>query len=138
MFAVSAIRVRHQSVLAVDQHCMDSLAAHLQCSDLGDAAIRVQFTPVEFLEFVAMFRLGHSLITGIFAWRGTGVTCTLNVVLSSQWIDPATFAPKMASDQREITQALDIIHTTDMFGDSQCVIDGGFVCGSIHDGCLLD
>src|SRR5258706_13064966 len=117
---------------------MDALAAHFQGSHLGDAAIRVQFTPIEFLEFVAMFGLGHSLIAGIFTRRSTGVACALNVILSSERIDPASFTAKVACDQREIAQTLDVIHATDMFSDPKRVIDGCLVCSAVHDRSLLD
>src|SRR5258706_16215510 len=96
---------------------MDSLAAHFQGSHLGDAAIRIQFAAIKFLELVTVFGLSDRLITGIFAWCGAGVACALNVVLSAQWIDPASFASEVAGNQREIAQALDVVHAADVFGD---------------------
>src|SRR5258706_12556569 len=117
---------------------MDSLAAHFQGSHLGDAAIRIQFAAIKFLELVTGLGVGDRLITGIFAWCSAGVTCALNVVLSAQWIDPASFASEVACNQREIAQTLDVIHATDVFGDAERVIDGSFVCSPVHDGGLLD
>src|SRR5258706_12218180 len=117
---------------------MDSLAAHFQGSHLGDAAIRVQFTPIEFLELVAMFRLGDRLITGIFAWCSTGVTCALKVVLSAQWIDPASFTSEVACDQRGTAQTLDVIHATDVLGNAERGIDGSFACSHVQGRGLLD
>ncbi len=40
----------------------------------------------------------------------------------------------MPRHQREIAQALDVIHAADVFGDSERVINGRFVCAGVHDG----
>ena len=96
---MGAIWIGNKCIFAVDDHGVYAVPTAIECCYLGDAAFTINFTPIKLFEFFLILRVVDCLKSRIIAWNGTTVTSTLNVVLSSHWVDTGTFPTQVSGHQ---------------------------------------
>ena len=110
----------------------------IESGDLGDPFLGIHRHTPRLLEFLLAGGIFHGLEARIVIRQSATVSSTLNVVLSSQRIDPCRLLAKVSGDQRQVAKALNVTHATDVFGDSQGVVDARTLGFGIFDGTLTD
>lgn len=136
------IGVGHDGVFAIDEHGVDAIffcAAEVEGGDFSHRIAKVHFgLLVGGLKFLVAFLGGDGLKAGVVPRDRAAVACALNIILSAHRVDAGAFFTEIPGEQGEVAEGLDVIDATDMFGDSQGVVNRSEFGGAIPEGRLLD
>ena len=117
------IRVGHDRVLAIDDHGADLLPGLLERTHLGDTRLEVDFTSPRGGEFRLHRGVGDRLEARVAVRDRSDIAGTLDVVLPTHGVNAGAFPADVASHQRDVAQALDVIDTADVLGDTEGIVD---------------
>ena len=70
--------------------------------------------------------------------RAPAVPRALDVVLPAHGVHPGALAADVTGHERQVAQALHVVHAADVLGDAQGVVDGAALGLSVDEGGALD
>ena len=138
VFAVVAVWVGDESVFAVDEHGKNLLAAEIERLDLGNSLFCIHFAPIERFELRFAGGIVDRLEAGVIGRNCADIARALDIVLTAHRVDTGALTAEIAGHHGEVTQALHVVDTTDVFSDTQRIVDCSFIGGAVETSGLLD
>ena len=142
VFAVLAIGIGDDGVLAVDEHGVNSvlfLSAKIEGGDLGHVVAEVHLRLlIEVRKLLLKLLVFDGLESGVVSGDRSAVSGSLNVILAPHGVDASAFATEVAGHEGEVAEGLHVVDAANVLCDTKSVVDGSEVGLAIPEAGLLD